>query len=539
MDGLEYVPITYPAGPAGEKIEYFIKSKVYPESVLLGGMGKGGTTAICNDILKTNFEYPGAQLCLARARMTDLLDTSVAKLVEIAGQYGKLKKSNNNLTFVFDPIGSRPPTTVFCVATDVPDWKKRFKSLELLRLYPDELNEMPQENYEFMLLRMRQEITHIETGELADIYSKAVANDEGNNWVWQRFIGKPHPSKYEMTLDWVNTNVRERLIPTDKKKFKDRPDALAKRSRIFHLDYGQKKSIRVIGHRFLLDELFVTLEGNKEITFEEFTPALKRFAVYIMPDENWSLNPQSLITYGLVSEGLEDQYRFGKVDILSGLIFTTFNRKTHVIPDHVVPERYPIVVGYDHGTGHPAAAWFGYIDYWGRVVVFDEYFEKDKTISEHVAGLWQLIPREDGSINWIGPNDLHKRDPSTRKTLRQIYANPAPGMRGIPFRLGNDRREIGVEALKSALQLRSPLELGHEPQPNLFIMEKCKNIIHMFENFTWELYFKKTGDDLFDAGRYFIIPATSSTFVRQAMDAYSGRQRYEVPEPKRVPTFGL
>jgi len=318
---------------------------------------------------------------------------------------------------------------------------------------------------------------------------KIVANDEGNNWLWRRFVGKPHPGM-NMTNEWVKKNVglREELY-----------QPMEAGADLFVGDL-----VRVHEKRHLVEKIEngnVFVSGRKEpLEAKDVQVIIQRLALYAFTHENLSLNQQNLQNARGVSTALREKYILGKVDTQTGLLFPEFDPGVHVIPQDEIPFDWKIIVGIDHGFDHPTAAVAVAMGRSGELIVFDEYAARNLSPQENAYEILEMIGGYE-RIEFRADTQMWNVDPRSPGTIADDYINA--GVR--PLNRANKNRELSIARLKDYLTARSTSIYEPDPKPRLFVMDNCSQVIKTLHYMQWDDFRGKRNDDILDALRYAVM----------------------------------
>lgn len=157
---------------------------------------------------------------------------------------------------------------------------------------------------------------------------------------------------------------------------------------------------------------------------------------------------------------------------MAGLVYKEFDRKIHMIKPEDVPLTGTNVIGIDFGFVNPTAAIFVRIDYDGNWWIFDEVYEKGKTINDVARIL---------------------KDKMKGLTVRTIIGDSAQaehianlathGLPVIPVSKTKDSISAGINLLK--IKLKTYQQLSGKPRPMLYVSSDCQNIIAEFEKYSY------------------------------------------------------
>ena len=101
--------------------------------------------------------------------------------------------------------------------------------------------------------------------------------------------------------------------------------------------------------------------------------------------KEWEEEPTTAGNVKKLREGRSRLY--GEFHETSGLVFDDFNWDLHVIPPIKIKKSWTKYRAIDHGRMEPCAALMAAVTEDGDVVVFEEYYEKDRLIDENCAGI--------------------------------------------------------------------------------------------------------------------------------------------------------
>lgn len=479
--------------PRGLERKYmtFLNDERYTEMAWIGGFGTAKSDCLVTSILKTGFDYPGCRMVLARDELVNLKRTTLVDLLDKGGNLiVHHNKTESVITWpaVPDHNGVPRQSQLFCFGLMTGDYVQKLKSLQPFRIFIDEADKILEEMFDMCVLRLRQKSYHRETGKLGKNQVKAVANDEGNNWLWRRFVGKPHPGM-QMTDGWVKRNIglrEEPYKPTDERD-------------LFKGDIVQWKTQRFLVESVTGDQ--AVLKGvNDPVPVPELTVVIQRLAIYAFSHENLSLNQQNLANARGVSSALRDKYILGKVDTQTGLLFPEFDIGVHVIPQEDVPFDWKVIVGIDHGFDHPTAAVALALGAGGEIIVFNEYARRNLSPQENAFGILDLIDGHE-RVQFKGDSQMWNVDPRSPGTIADDYM--AAGVR--PLSRANKNRDLSIARIKDYLTLKTASLYQPEPKPRLFVMDHCREVIKTLQYLTWEDFNRKQKDDTLDALRYAVM----------------------------------
>ncbi|MFE1914973.1 terminase large subunit domain-containing protein, partial [Streptomyces anandii] len=175
----------------------------------------------------------------------------------------------------------------------------------------------------------------------------------------------------------------------------------------------------------------------------------------------------------------------GKFVTRGGLVYKTFNLKTHVInpinPAEYVGPQYRWYMSLDHGFNNPTAVLWHIVDSNNRVITFSEHYESEKTIDYHA----QVIKNREAT-HGRGP-DLRVCDPALaqRQALTGTSIQTEYAMRGIGMAFGNN------DVLTGVAKVNQYLEIASDGKPNWLITANCANLIKEMQRLRWKTWASK------------------------------------------------
>lgn len=482
--------------PRGLERKYmtFLADERYTEMCWLGGFGTGKSDALITSIIKTGFDYPGARMVLARDELVNLKRTT---LVDLLAKAGNLIAHHNKTESVIswpevpDHNGVPRQSQLFCFGLMTGDYVQKLKSLQPFRIFIDEADKIHEEMFDMCVLRLRQKVYHRETGKLGKNQVKAVANDEGNTWLWKRFVGKPHPG-LDMTPDWIKDNVGLREEPYRPTGNND----LFEGDVVLNRDTNQRHLVTSVN-----EDGTVFVSGlDFAVTPDRLTVILQRLCLYAFSHENKSLNQQNLANARGVSSAMREKYILGRVDTQTGLLFPEFVPEVHVVPDDPIPFDWPVVVGIDHGFDHPTAAVAVAQMPDGGFVIFKEYAERNLSPQENAFSILQLVEGYD-RVRFKADTQMWNVDPRSPGTIADDYV--AAGLK--PLERANKNRDLSIARIKEYLTPKSVSIYQPESKPRLIVTANCKDVIRSLHYLQWDDFNKKRNDDILDALRYAVM----------------------------------
>jgi hypothetical protein len=168
----------------------------------------------------------------------------------------------------------------------------------------------------------------------------------------------------------------------------------------------------------------------------------------------------------------------------AGRIFSEFDEGYHVIDaaDWHFREDWPNYVSFDFGFRNPFCCLNIQVDPMDNVYVWDEYYERRLTTTQHAENLKSIIQwRVDGGFHDpAGPEQAgalmsvwHDKNAKYRNSwLRSVNIDPAP----------NDWK-LGVDRVKEFLKLHDMDGDGIPETPKLYVVSNCENTIREFNTY--------------------------------------------------------
>jgi phage terminase large subunit-like protein len=178
----------------------------------------------------------------------------------------------------------------------------------------------------------------------------------------------------------------------------------------------------------------------------------------------------------------------GKPQSRYGRIHKLFDREKHLISELPANEYTWYFVLDPHERRPPAMIWVA-VNPSDICIVVDEWpnerFDKLRECSLDYDGIVKLIKakEEDMKINVehrvIDPHCLNNPHSNTSMTIYQEYK-----ARGIKF----DRRIRLFKGFEDVAQKKLDSYLSLKPNPMIYMMKNCRNVIYSLENWTWDDY---------------------------------------------------
>lgn len=186
--------------------EPFHTSYAY-ERALAGAMGSGKSYAVCAEAIAWCLEQPGIRGMVTRKTIPSLRDSTESVFFDLLPhelyKAGEVRKSGGHVDRFIFPNGS------IVLFRSMDDFMKH-KSLNLGFIAWDEADQNTEEEYLFMLSRLRQRDLTAEAkargyeGEITRRGTWMAFNPEGHNWIYQRFVNRNSKS-YRDGSEWFRS----------------------------------------------------------------------------------------------------------------------------------------------------------------------------------------------------------------------------------------------------------------------------------------------------------------------------------------------
>lgn len=186
----------------------------------------------------------------------------------------------------------------------------------------------------------------------------------------------------------------------------------------------------------------------------------------------------SLEILKLQKPSVYQQYVMNSWDITSGKIFPMWDEEYHVIPDQTLPEWWERfgIIDTAVQSGVFCALQIA-VSPSGDLIVEAEYYEKEKLISEHCAGIKERLPMWEKLSLWqFDPSAFNK----TREKNRIAYSIADElADYGINGTKAENAVDAGINRVGEYLLVRKEKRHPFKPyltgSPRLFVMYSCEN----------------------------------------------------------------
>lgn len=535
--------LTIAAGPIGDKQRDFIFNEDFKEMAFIGTWNTGKSTALVDYLIMSAIDYPGANLVLTRAKLSDLRRTTLTKLLSRAGTTLVDDYNKNEAVISFPEINGKV-SKVYLFGLDRSDLEEVLKSFEPFRAAIEEANEVPNKAIDMLLGRCRQKVEHryktnrhlVETRAklwgvslrraqemlripdekmdercLGPNQIKYVFNPEGNDHTWKRAVGKPYPKPEEMSQEWVRKNVGINefiLTPKNLGSYEWQAGNLAQ------LPDG--KRAWVAGEKPMPDgSRGVELADKTVVPKESLSFVGQRATIFAFTGENWSRNIKSDENFlYMLDPAIKEQYFEGRIDTNKGLVLPQFHRPTHVAPGlKQTPEGFQrVLVGLDQGFRHPTVALIA-VELKkpkGGVFVLKEYMSVGRSAAENAYIIRGMIPSWASEVQYWADPSMWRVDPTSVRSVADDYMSA-----GVPLMRADNLIERTIDAVRDMLRPEIDWTTGNS-WPRLFISEECEKLIEAIETTTAQ-HMETSRDnwivDFVDALRYLVSGAMRLSFL--------------------------
>jgi len=226
------------------------------------------------------------------------------------------------------------------------------------------------------------------------------------------------------------------------------------------------------------------------------------------------------MTRGL-SEAERMARRHGQFMAATGLIYPEFHETVHTVPPLNLSElkHHTVICGMDHGLRNPTAWLWAIVDHEGRVTIFHEYYQAERTIKEHCDVIKEFEKANGIEPSYrVGDPAIAQRSAITGGSVQSEYAD-----HGIYIGTGNNDVNYGLNRVRTYIQ-----------NSGLFIANICTNLIKEKRNYRWDTWAtrkneetkeskdkpRKVRDHALDAERYLICSRPEEEFKGPAGNLY-------------------
>jgi phage terminase large subunit-like protein len=166
----------------------------------------------------------------------------------------------------------------------------------------------------------------------------------------------------------------------------------------------------------------------------------------------------------------------------SGLIYSMWKPAKHLISRYRLPSDIQRIVCLDPAaTGTTAALWAAVNDK-GDITLEDEYYERDKIVSDHAKGILLKNGGRRVDIWLIDPKWGTQRNAETHKQNMQLYRES-----GIPVRLAVVGEDYGMNASREYMNATLDESARH---PKVYVFNDLHHFRFEVEHYVWAFFSK-------------------------------------------------
>lgn len=320
-----------------------------------------------------------------------------------------------------------------------------------------------------------QETTNYESAALA-------------GWLWDE---QGHEDKFDGADERTRTLNGRHIFPLTPHKIKGRPDTGAG-TWIHDLWKGEITK----GHR---------VGRYQACTFDNpdwIYPEIEKRKAF----NKWIVEPTKHHDNKTLAEG--NSRLFGEFHEAAGLVYDELVRDIHIIEPFNLPKHWTRYRGVDHGHKNPTACVMAAITPNNEVVIYDEYYERNRTIYENVEEIIKKCGNErrhigrrsdlSGNTEFDEYEEVFKEaefeatvldgrsfsfsDPNTKRSYGEMYQSAGLECSGA---YGGDAK---IDIVKEYLRIdydKPHLITGQAGAPKVYIFRPCKMLIKELFSYVW------------------------------------------------------
>ena len=174
---------------------------------------------------------------------------------------------------------------------------------------------------------------------------------------------------------------------------------------------------------------------------------------------------------------------YGKFVRRTGLVYSTWNKAVHIVKPFPIPRYWPRIISIDPAaTGVTAAIWIA-VNPEGDYYAYREYYETERTVSEHAKCLVMVNAGEPVDYWLLDPYWAKQRNNETHKDGQRLYMDA-----GIPVRLPDVGKE-GYAVSLSREYINATITPGSR-HPKFYCFEGLPNFEFEITHYTWDAFSK-------------------------------------------------
>jgi len=205
-----------------------------------------------------------------------------------------------------------------------------------------------------------------------------------------------------------------------------------------------------------------------ETFFENPTNGYSSYAISGL-DNPYISSAKLVRTIGHMSEEAKRSRLFGEFVNQQGIVYSEFNRNTHVVEAFEIPEDWPKYRSIDFGTKNPfACLWFALDPSDDVLHVYREYYATERTTVEN--GNFVVALSRGENYDWT------VADPESRDGRLTLARECGFDTKAAP-------KHIGV--VETINWVKERLALDANGKPHLLVHNNCRNLIKEFRLYRW------------------------------------------------------
>lgn len=169
-------------------------------------------------------------------------------------------------------------------------------------------------------------------------------------------------------------------------------------------------------------------------------------------------------------EKIQRRHLYGSDEEMEGIIWDEF-KFSHVVAPFEVPDGWNKIVALDHGVTNPTAILWGAIDFDGKIFIFDEHYEANKTVSYH-SQIIKTKPYKQME-KWLIDPSCFARTQQRGTELRSIV---------------DEYKDYDIHFQPADNSVLGGLNRVNEwfKSDKLFIFKNCENLIREIQGYKWK-----------------------------------------------------